>query len=261
MIKAIFFDIDGTLISKKRARITAPMIDAFEQLRSKGIYLFIATGRHRLELEEEKLLEGVYFDGFITLNGQYCYNNKEVIYRNAIHKEDIQNIINQINHHPYPCMFLEEDRMYINMINEAVKKAQHAIYTSIPPITEIRRALENPVYQIVSFLEDDEAQKYPLSIIKHSKSTRWNAYAIDIVPKSGNKREGICKVLEYYNIPVENTMAFGDGDNDIEMLQYVGIGIAMGNAEDTVKKAADFITLSVEEDGILSALEQYGLLS
>lgn len=260
MVQTIFFDIDGTLISSNIKTCSDSVKMALEKLHEKGIYIFVATGRHILEIKQEHLLDGLYFDGYITLNGQYCFNKKEVIYQNEIDKEDIKNIINQIDANPYPCMFVEKDMMYINMINEEVMEAQKAIHTSLPPVMDIHRALENSVFQIIPYLDKEKAETYPLSVLKHCKGTRWNTYAIDIIPNSGSKREGIKKVLEYYDIPLENTMAFGDGENDIEMLEYVSIGVAMENANEKVKKAADYVTDSVESDGIIHALEHFNLI-
>ncbi|MBS4172179.1 Cof-type HAD-IIB family hydrolase [Bacillus sp. FJAT-49736] len=262
MIQAIFFDIDGTIISSTKKICPDSTKLALEKLREKGIYLFIATGRHVLEIEKEHLLEGLdhYFDGYITLNGQYCFNKREVIYQNEINKEDVKNIIHQIESNPYPCMFVEKDRMYINMINQEVIEAQNAIHSSLPTVTDIQRALENSIYQIIPYVDSEKAKTYPLSVLKHSKATRWNDYAIDIIPETGSKMEGIKRVLDYYQIPLEHTMAFGDGENDIEMLEFVSLGVAMGNAEEMVKKAADYITDDVDNDGILHALEHYNLI-
>jgi Cof subfamily protein (haloacid dehalogenase superfamily) len=259
MVRAIFFDIDGTLVSSRTKKYSQSTKIALEKLREKGIYLFVATGRHRLEIEEEHLLDGLYFDGYITLNGQCCYNEKEIIYENEISKEDIKRIVDQIDAHPYPCLFVEKDKMYINMISQEVIEAQKAIHSSLPPVMDIHRALENTIYQVIPYVNDEQAKIYPLSVLKHSKATRWNAYAMDIIPESGSKREGIKKVLDYYNIPLENTMAFGDGENDMDMLEYAAIGIAMGNARDKVKKVSDYITSDVDNDGILHALEHYNL--
>lgn len=260
MVQAIFFDIDGTLVSEKTKTYLESTKNALEKLRKKGILVFIATGRHVLEIEEEKLIEGLSFDGYVTLNGHYCYNEKEVIFEKHIDKEDIKSIVKQLETNPYPCLFVEKNKRYINFINQRVKDVQKAIYSSLPPVMDIKRALENPIYQVIPYVDEEKAKVYPLSVIKHSKATRWNPYAIDILSDSVSKREGIEKVLEYYNIPLKNTMAFGDGVNDIEMLEYVSIGVAMGNAREETKKVADYITDDVDNDGILKALEHFKLL-
>ena len=80
------------------------------------------------------------------------------------------------------------------------------------------------------------------------------------MPKGGNKSVGIEKLLESFGISPQETMAFGDGGNDIGMLKYVGIGVAMGNAENEVKEAADYTTDAVDEDGIYNALKYFGVI-
>ena len=87
-----------------------------------------------------------------------------------------------------------------------------------------------------------------------------NKKSYHIIPKDGGKGTGIKKVLAYYGIDINEAMAFGDGGNDVEMLEAVKYGIAMGNANDNLKQIADFITLDVDNDGIAYALKQYNVL-
>ena len=82
----------------------------------------------------------------------------------------------------------------------------------------------------------------------------------DIISRGTSKSRGIDKVLEFYGIKLEDTMAFGDGGNDIPMLKHVNLGVAMGNASDTVQAAADYVTTSVDEEGIMRALQHFGIL-
>ena len=107
MVQAIFFDIDGTLVSEK-LKLTLNPQKCIGEASQKGILVFIATGRHVLEIEEEKLIEGLSFDGYVTLNGHYCYNEKEVIFEKHIDKEDIKSIVKQLETNPYPCLFVEK---------------------------------------------------------------------------------------------------------------------------------------------------------
>ena len=75
-----------------------------------------------------------------------------------------------------------------------------------------------------------------------------------------NKAIGIQKLLEYLNISKDEVIAFGDGHNDAEMLEYVGLGIAMGNALDKVKKASNYITTRIDDDGIYNALKHFNII-
>ena len=87
------------------------------------------------------------------------------------------------------------------------------------------------------------------------KAVRWHENAVDILLKDNSKALGIQDVLNHFGFSIENAMAFGDGLNDVEMLENVGFGVAMGNAEPELKPLADFVTKDIREDGILYALE------
>ena len=117
MIKAIFLDIDGTLISGKRPSIKKEVIEGLKQVRKKGIQLFIASGRHMLELEELKLVEQFEFDGYLLLNGGYCIIGSQIIYDNKIPQEDLKEIVKIVKENNYPCLFIESNQMYITHVN------------------------------------------------------------------------------------------------------------------------------------------------
>ena len=91
--------------------------------------------------------------------------------------------------------------------------------------------------------------------LSNCKLTRWNPYGVDIISNTGGKSIGIKDILSYYDIKQEETMAFGDGENDIDMLRFVQIGVAMQNAEDCVKEAADYITDASEKRRYLQSFK------
>lgn len=99
-----------------------------------------------------------------------------------------------------------------------------------------------------------------MASMPNSLAARWSPYFADVVAKGCTKAVGIDRIIEHYGIALEETMAFGDGGNDIAMLQHVGVGVAMGNAMDDVKASADYVTTSVDEDGIAVALRHFGLI-
>lgn len=259
MIKAIFFDIDGTLLSHSSRSVPDSTKKALKELKEKGIYTFIATGRHISEMEDLPI-QDLEFEGFITLNGQYCYNDKEVIYDLPIDQNDINNILKQIEKKPFPCIFVEDQLMYINYNNDAVQIVQDAISTALPDINNLTRGYTHPIYQVIPYDITDIQEQEILDLMPHCKRTRWHELAIDIIPSSGGKQNGIREILKYYHINQNETMAFGDGHNDIDMFEYVELAIAMGNANDEVKAAADDITDDIDHDGIYNALKKYQIL-
>lgn len=259
MIKAIFFDIDGTLLSHSSRAVPDSTKFALKTLKEKGIYTFIATGRHISEMKDLPI-QDLEFDGFITLNGQFCYNEKEVIYDLPIHQDDITNIIKHIQEKPFPCIFVEDQLMYINYHNDAVQIVQDAISTELPDINDLTRGYSHAIYQVIPYDISVAQEQEILDLMPHCKRTRWHDLAIDIIPSTGGKQNGIREVLKHYHIHQSETMAFGDGHNDIDMFEYVELAIAMGNADETVKSAANDVTDDIDQDGIYNALKKYQIL-
>ena len=121
------------------------------------------------------------------------------------------------------------------------------------------RALNEKVYQLNVFVSEEEEGDF-MQLMPNSKTARWTSHFTDIIPKDGGKNKGIDAIINHFGIKLEETMAFGDGGNDIDMLKHAGIGVAMENARDDVKEIADFITTSVDDDGITNALKHYNVL-
>ena len=258
MIKAVFFDIDGTLLSHKTNSVPASAVRALEMLREKGILTFIATGRHLPELRKLRPLEGLEFDGMVTLNGQYCFDRRGLIYHYPIDSRDIATLLDYLRENPYPCILVEEDQMYINFHNARVEKVQAMIHSEMPPIGDLSRGYTHPIYQIILYMNDQERTSLPP--MPGIKFTSWNMGGADGIPASGGKSTGIARVLQHYGIEKSETMAFGDGENDVDMFRAVGTAIAMGNACRSAKEAAHYITDKVDEDGIFNALKHFGVI-
>lgn len=257
MIKAIFFDIDGTLVSFKTHRVSDATSEALAVLRQKGIKIFIATGRHLLAINN---LGDLKFDGYVTLNGSLCYaENNKIIYTNPIPKEDIQGVLEYMDKKPMPCVFVREKDMYINYIDETVVEVFKLLDFIDVPRTDLHTLTDKDVIQLIAFFnqgEEPEVMKH----MPHCRTTRWFHSFSDVIPQNGCKTRGIRKISEHFGIAPEEIMAFGDGGNDIEMLRDAAIGVAMGNAEDEVKAVADYVTTSVDEDGIVQALRHFKLI-
>ena len=199
------------------------------------------------------------FEGFVTLNGQYCYNKERLIFDLPIHKGDLEAMVNDLKQNRYPCIFVEEDRMYINYNDDYVQMVQDAISTPLPEIGDMNQVGKRAVYQLIPYVTKDLEDRI-LSLMPHSQPTRWHELAIDIIPAEGGKQNGIRKMLEYYAIRPEEIMAIGDGENDLDMMEFAGISVAMGNAVPSVKAAADYVTDDVDHDGIYHALKHFQLI-
>ena len=258
MIKAVFFDIDGTLVSFKTHKLPDSTVRALDLLREKGIKVFIATGR---QLQSINNLGTQEFDGYVTLNGGYCLAGKDkVIYKHNIPSEDIEALIRyQENEEAFPCALVEEDGIYQNYVDDSVRQLYDMLDFPHPPLRPLRGNGGKEVYQLIAFFSPGHEERI-MSVLPHCEATRWNPLFTDVIPRGSSKQVGVDKIIEYFGIPLEETMAFGDGGNDIPMLRHVGIGVAMGNAENDVKQVADYVTASVDEDGIEKALRHFGVI-
>lgn len=254
-IKAVFFDVDGTLLSHRTNTISPSALSAIGQLRAQGILVFLATGRHRIILETLPQLQALRYDGAVTLNGSYCYDMSHVLYRNPIRPESIAALLDYLDKHPTPCAFLEENRMYLNFRNDRVRQAHEAVHSPIPPLGDLRRGLEHPVFQALLYVHAGE----PVPPIPQVQAARWCSGGLDIIPAGSGKSVGIQKLLAHYGIRKEETMGFGDGDNDLDMFRAVGTTVAMGNAVQPVRENADYVTTDVDDHGVARALTHFGL--
>ena len=257
MTRAIFFDIDGTLISFTTHQISPALLDALHRLREKGIKLFLATGRHKSMIKE--VLDLFPFDGCITLNGQYCFCNDQVLRSVPLHPEDVKHIVNLTSSNVFPCIFLSEEDSYINENSPKANVFPQQLSIPLPRVDDPRRALTDGLYQVVAFLTSDQ-QHLLTDRAQQLNPMRWHPEFIDVISSGGGKDKGMDAILDHFHILPEQTMAFGDGENDLPMLIHAGIGVAMGSASETVKSQADYVTGTAEEDGILTALHHFGIL-
>lgn len=256
MIKAAFFDVDGTLVSHTSKTVPAGTRAALAALRQKGVKLIVATGRHIMELGRLPVSD-LTFDGYVTLNGQLCLNGDRTSYHEMpFRAPETALLADMFARKEIPIMLIERDRMYINFVNDGVRKTQAEISSPVPQLGEYAGA---KIYQAIAFVDPAVGQELS-GRLSECRITRWNGNAVDIISKGGGKVRGIQAFLEQNGIKREEIIAFGDGENDMEMLEFAGIGVAMGNAGESVKAAADYVTSDVDEDGIFRALKALDIL-
>lgn len=258
-IRAAFFDIDGTLAAAGTHIIPDSARRAIERLKEKGILCVISTGRHPLEAEEENLLPGLSFDGAVWLNGQLCELRGECVLQSCFSPAQLVLLKGFLEERGKSCIFLERDAMYCNLVDGRMRKEQEKIGTAVPPVRDIGNLEERKILQAVPFIDGAEERELS-ALLPECSLTRWGEGVVDFLPAGGGKEQGILAICRAAGIRPEEVVAFGDAENDIGMLRLAGIGVAMGNAEEAVKKAADYVTAQIEEDGIWRALVELGIL-
>ena len=256
MIKVCFFDIDGTLLSHKTGQVPANTTRALRQLREKGIKTVISTGRSLEELRKLPILE-VPFDAYLTLNGQLCLDeNFQMFAGTPIEEGDMEILISMFQANRIPLVLIREDGRAINFVNETVIHTQSTTHGTIPEVDSYNG---EKIYQVLGFIPEKE-KNLLRKTLDECDITSWNDTGIDIIAKGGGKDVGMQRYMDKEGFRKAETMAFGDGENDIPMLQYAGIGVAMGNAKDIVKEKADYITTDIDDNGIENALRHFGLI-
>lgn len=123
----------------------------------------------------------------------------------------------------------------------------------------IQEMFGRETYQIIAVMEPDKDQEV-LDMLPHCRLPRWHPHFSDLINMGNSKASGIESILRHFGFCREECISFGDGGNDIEMLEYCGIGVAMGNADDEVKQHSDYVTTSVDEEGIEHALIDMGII-
>lgn len=257
MIKVVFLDFDNTLYSHYSNSIPSSTAKALAELRKNNIKVVLSTGRAMCELNDFDL-SSIELDGYICNNGQLIYDeNKNIIINKPITGKLKDELIKRFNEKKVPLFFVTETTMFSNFINKHAAKVQEDIDT-LPP--EPKEYEGENIYMCSAFYDNDEDCKELYALQDVANVTYWHDGAVDIVPLGTTKANGVKDFIEKYDIKQEETLAFGDGDNDVEMLKYCKIGIAVGNSYETAIKAADIVCGHIEEDGIYNILKELKLI-
>lgn len=260
MIRAIFFDIDGTMVSYKNKIMSQQLRDDLFALQRAGVRIFVCSGRARQDLESTGMLRDVVFDGYITVNGQCCYNAQGIYRDNPLPQEDLNAAIQVLEAHPELAALVEENGVsYLTCHNRRVDEVFEFLHTQLYPVLPAQRMLEHKVYQFIPLVNQEEEHLFT-SVMPSCTHARWHPLGIDVMPKGEGKADGIRATMAHYGLSPQETMAFGDGENDLTMMALVGTSVAMGGADQRVKDLADHVTDTVEEEGISKALRHFKLL-
>ncbi len=258
-IKIIFTDIDMTLYSHRTKRVPESAIKAIHELRKKGIKLFLCSGRNFYLIRKTGILDIIEYDGLITMNGANAIIGDKIIYKYPIPSEVVDALIKFSKRLRFGLTLIEENEGHINYVDDHVISAHEKYGTRFPQPRSYPDHYDRVVYQMIAFCDELDESLF-LPHLKNCKSARWDEYAVDIMLKDSDKAKGILAVLQYYGYKPENAMSLGDNPNDIEMLQFTGISVAMGNAIKEVKEVADYITDDIDDDGWAKSMKHFGLI-
>lgn len=256
-IKIIFFDIDDTLRNSKTGFIPSTIPTVFQQLREKGILTGIATGRGIFGVVPE--IQELKPDFFVTLNGAYIEDSKgNILYSNKIARDKVEEYIAWTKEVGIDYGLVGSHAAKLSRRTEMISQAIDPIYPDLDVDPDFYQ--NEDIYQMWTFEDQGDDLTLPESLASTLRLVRWHEHSSDVVPISGSKAAGVAKVVDQLGFKSENVMVFGDELNDLELFDYAGISVAMGISHDKIKEKADYITKTLEEDGIFDALEGFGMV-
>lgn len=257
--KIVFFDIDDTLYIKAERRVPDSAVAALHGLKARGILVAIATGRARrvLPMPIEQLVQAVGIDLLVTVNGQRSHYRDVPLTQYALAPEQVQAVSATLAQAGMSYGYVMDDAVVALAEDEVFRDTLVKLGIGYSRLAPTDFDPQTPVYQILAFSTDN---RQPLDLPEGLRTVRWHDSGIDILDAAGSKARGIEHALNHLGLTWADTLAFGDGMNDIEMLQHAACGVAMGNARAELKAAADYVCPPAWEDGIYRGLQALGVL-
>lgn len=258
MSKSLFaFDIDGTLLNTKKDILPSTK-EAIAILQKHGHFTMIATGRSLKKAQP--IIDDLNLTSYILCNGAAGFIDEQLVYKNMLPKEKLQALIDVAENYQIDISMvtLMNEYRQNERLNPMTKESMASFGPWIPsfcPLSEI----QEDICQAVLFC-DKSQEKYFEAFQDDFRFVRWHSNGVDVLPKKNSKAHALKEMATLQNISPNEMYAFGDGNNDYEMLKAVGHGVAMGNAVDSLKQVADFITDDCDHDGIYKALLHYEFL-
>ena len=259
-IKALFFDIDGTLVSFETHRIPRSTIESLEAAKRKGIKIFISTGRPLVYINNLGDIKHL-IDGYITTNGAYIVIDGKVLACHEIPIEDVQTMMRFSDERQFSCILVgEHDALLYNATREVEEFFFRLLdLENASSHISVDELLQQRIIQMTPIITAEEEVAI-MPALPSCESSRWYPAFADVTARGVDKGEGVKTVARHFGFSIDETMAFGDGGNDTRMVQVAGIGVAMGNANEPLKQVADYVTTSVDDDGVKKALEYWQVI-
>ncbi|MDE2949447.1 MAG: HAD family hydrolase [Chloroflexota bacterium] len=263
-IKLVAIDLDGTLLNSKHA-LSARNRSAIKSAQRQGVEVVLATGKTRHAAED--LIDslgidspGIYMQGLITYNADGSVRTRIVM-----DQETVSRVIALGEEFGFGALAYSDNRAFALRVDEFAIKMTEYGEPHVETIADWLQLLDTfDINKVVLYGEENQVTTLRQAIDARLDGavhvTRANvAGMIEVLPANTSKGQAVKTLLEELGMDPSKALAVGDGENDIEMLQTVGIGVAMDNATQMLKDAADVIVPNNDEDGVAVALEEFVL--
>lgn len=254
----VSFDMDMTLLNHEDWKIPDSALEALERLR-KRYYVVIATGRDMDARYSAGLVELVRPDGVIHLNGTKITVGDELVYEHRMDTELVRRLLHFTEGREFAMgISVGTEDYYMNP--EYVTRHDMIRWNqSDRCFRDPWRLLEMPVRTMAYIGKEPGARLVEAEFPEVRLPMFSSGEGADVIEQSASKAKGLKRLCEYWKVPPERTVAFGDSMNDYEIIRMAGIGVAMGNARKELKQAADYVTDAIGEDGVWKACVHLGL--
>lgn len=259
-IKAIFFDFDWTLFDHKSRDFIAKSNEAINKAQEKGINLIINSARSYYSLKGLKTFDLIKFNGFVLNNGGAAIYNNKVLYANYLKSNKLKKIVEFCEEKGLSYLFVTLKDSYLKVNNKANVDEFYSFFYEPYPL-DFSEYKDEPLVALQIFAKDEyDEELKKLCLDEGIIFNRFDTSNIEITSKEFTKKDGINAILKELNISKDETMAFGDDLNDIDMFNAVKYSVAMGNGKQELKDIAYYVTDNIEDAGIYKALKHFKII-
>lgn len=260
--KIVFFDIDGT-IYKFTTGMPKDTIEAIKKLKANGHIPVICTGRTKCMIFEEFFEPG--FEDIVGGAGTYLEIDGEQRYLAELEEVEARRVIDGFLKYNFVPVAEGKDNIYVGTdLDDLPEINRHFINIYYDKIPDKILTIDEPVLKISKvsggFKNNSDMEGMISEFGEDYSIINHNNNLLELIPKKYNKAMGIERMIKEMDIPWENTYAFGDSFNDIDMLEYVKYGCAMGNSDPSIKERVEYVTEDFDKGGIANALKRFGII-